>query len=42
MKAMTELELNRDTVRQIIDMACEFHARDDVTFQEEAEIADEF
>lgn len=39
---MTELDLNRDTVRQIVDMAREFHARDDVTFDEEPEIADEF
>lgn len=39
---MAELELNRDTVRQIIDMAREFHTRDDVTFDEEPEIADEF
>jgi len=40
--AMTELDLNRDTVRQIVDMAREFHARDDVSFDEEPEIADEF
>ncbi|MDH3576201.1 MAG: DUF3775 domain-containing protein [Gammaproteobacteria bacterium] len=39
---MAELELNRDTVRQIIDMAHEFHARDDVTFEEEPEVADEY
>jgi hypothetical protein len=39
---MAELELNRDTVRQIIDMAREFHTRDDVTFDEEPAIADEF
>ena len=39
---MTEFELNRDTVQFIIDKAHEFHARDDVTFSEEPEIADEF
>ena len=39
---MTEFDLNRDTVRSIIDMAHEFHARDDVTFEEEPEVADEF
>jgi hypothetical protein len=39
---MTEFELNRDTVQFIIDKAHEFHARDDVTFSEEPEVADEF
>ncbi len=39
---MTEFELNRDTVQFIIDKAHEFHARDDVTFAEEPEIADEY
>ena len=39
---MTEFDLNRDTVRSIIDMAHEFHARDDVTFEEEPEVADEY
>jgi hypothetical protein len=39
---MTEIELNRDTVQFIIDKAHEFHARDDVTFPEEPEVADEF
>lgn len=39
---MAELDLNSDTVRQIIDMAHEFHARDDVTFDEEPAVADEF
>ena len=39
---MTEFELNRDTVRSIIDMAHEFHARDDVTFEEEPQVADEY
>ncbi len=39
---MTEFELNRDTVQFIIDKAHEFHARDDVTFEEEPEVADEF
>ncbi|MDH3490578.1 MAG: DUF3775 domain-containing protein [Gammaproteobacteria bacterium] len=29
-------------MRQIIDMAHEFHARDDVTFEEEPEVADEY
>lgn len=39
---MTEIDLNRDTVQFIIDKAHEFHARDDVMFTEEPEIADEF
>lgn len=39
---MTEIDLNRDIVQFIIDKAHEFHARDDVTFAEEPEIADEF
>lgn len=39
---MVELDLNRDTVRQIIDLAREFHAQDDVVFDVEPEIADEF
>ncbi|MGB5627074.1 MAG: DUF3775 domain-containing protein [Woeseiaceae bacterium] len=39
---MTEIELNRDTVQFIIDKAHQFHARDDVTFPEEPEVADEF
>lgn len=39
---MTELELNRDTVQVIIDMAHEFHARDDVSFDEDPEVADEY
>lgn len=39
---MAELELNRDIVRQIIDMAREFHTRDDVTFDEEPDVADEY
>ena len=39
---MTEIDLNRDTVQFIIDKSHEFHARDDVTFAEEPEIADEF
>jgi hypothetical protein len=42
MKMMAELDLNRDTVRQIIDMALAFHTRDDVTFEEETAVADEF
>ena len=32
---MTEFELNRDTVRFIIDKAHEFHGREDITFPEE-------
>jgi len=39
---MTEFELNKDTVQFIIDKAHEFHARDDVTFPEEPEVADEY
>ena len=39
---MTEFELNRDTVQFLIDKAHEFHARDDVTFPEEPEVADEY
>lgn len=39
---MAELELNSDTVRQIIDMAHEFQTRDDVSFEEEPTVADEF
>jgi hypothetical protein len=38
---MPEFELNRDTVYFIIDKSREFHTRDDVTFDEEPEIADE-
>ncbi len=37
---MVELELNRDTVRFIIDKAHEFHSREDVTFPEEPENVD--
>lgn len=39
---MTEFELNRDTVQFLIDKAHEFHARDDVTFEEEPQVADEY
>ncbi len=39
---MAELELNRETVHGLIDMAHEFHARDDVFFTEEPEVADEY
>jgi hypothetical protein len=39
---MTELDLNRETVQFIIDKAHEFHARDDVTFADEPDAADEF
>lgn len=39
---MIEIELNRDTVQFLIDKAHEFHARDDVTFPEEPEVADEY
>ena len=39
---MTEFDLNKDTVQFIIDKAHEFHARDDVTFPEEPEVADEY
>lgn len=39
---MTEFDLNKDTVRFIIDKAHEFHTRDDVTFPEEPEVADEY
>lgn len=39
---MTEFELNRDTVKFIIDAAHEFHTRDDVTFPEEPEVPDEY
>ena len=39
---MMEFELNRDTVRFIVDKAHEFHGRDDVSFDEEPEVADEF
>jgi len=39
---MTEFELNRGTVQFMIDKAHEFHSRDDVTFPDEPEIADEF
>ncbi len=37
-----EFELNRDTVRFIVDKAHEFHGKDDVSFEEEPEVADEF
>lgn len=39
---MTEFELNRDTVQFVIDKAHEFHARDDVSFPDEPEAADEY
>jgi hypothetical protein len=42
MSKMPEFELNRDIVRFLIDKAHEFHARDDVTFSEEPEVADEY
>jgi hypothetical protein len=42
MSKMTEFELNRDTVQFLIDKAHEFHTRDDVTFEEEPEVADEY
>ncbi len=38
---MAELDLNRDTIRFIIDKAHEFHAREDVTFPDEPEAVDE-
>jgi Protein of unknown function (DUF3775) len=38
---MAELDLNRDTVRFIIDKAHEFHAREDVTFPDEPASIDE-
>ena len=38
---MAELELNRDTVQFIIDKAHEFHSREEVTFPDEPESADE-
>lgn len=39
---MAELDLNRDTVQHIIDLAHEFHARDDVEFEDDSPVADEF
>ena len=39
---IAELDLNRDTVQHIIDLAHEFHARDDVVFEEDVPVADEF
>lgn len=38
---MIEVELNRDTIQFLIDKAHEFHTRDDVSFDEEPEAADE-
>ncbi len=38
---MVELDLNRDTVQFIIDKAHEFHEREEVTFPEEPESANE-
>ena len=38
---MVEFELNRETVDFLIDKAHEFHAREEVTFPDEPEIADE-
>ena len=38
---MTELNLNRDTVRFIIDAAREFHSREDVTFPEDGDDEDD-
>jgi hypothetical protein len=38
---MTELELNRDTVRFVIDKAHEFHSREEVTFPDEPESSKE-
>lgn len=38
---MTEVDLNRDTIQFLIDKAHEFHTREDVTFDEEPEAADE-
>lgn len=39
---MPEFELNREIVQVIIDKAHEFHTRDDVNFDEEPEIADDW
>jgi len=38
---MVELNLNRDTVRFIIDAAREFHAREDVTFPDDEDDQDD-
>ncbi len=38
---MPELELNRDTIRFVIDTAREFHAREEIIFPEEPENANE-
>ena len=38
---MIELELNRDTVQFIIDKSHEFHEREEVTFPDEPESANE-
>ena len=35
----TEIDLNRETVEQLIEKAHEFHTRDDVSFDEEPAIA---
>ena len=39
---MPEFDLNRDTVQKVVDLAHEFHAQDDVTFDEEPAAPDEF
>jgi len=39
---MAEFDLNRDTVQKIVDLAHEFHAQDDVTFDEDPSGPDEF
>lgn len=38
---MTEFDLNRDTVRFIIDAVQEFHSQDDVNFDDEPDFANE-
>lgn len=38
---MPELDLNRDTIRFIIDKAHEFHSREDVMFPDEPEAVNE-
>ena len=38
---MTEMNLNRDTVRFLVDAAREFHTRDDVSFDEEPDFSNE-
>lgn len=42
MNEMMEFDLNHDTVRFLVDKARVFYTRDDVTFPEDTEVADEF